>query len=135
MRIVLLSKDSIHLRCRIQFYEATPEGLGVREAISLSSQMAADTSHHEYRFADRRRFFRGNGCFVHIATTVGKGYYSWTLVSFLGGIFAYKRAETLKKIDSLGILLEQKDDGTEIKIKPGSEVRLKLQIVRGTGYN
>ena len=56
-------------------------------------------------------------------------------MSFLGGIFAYKRAETLKKIDSLGILLEQKDDGTEIKIKPGSEVRLKLQIVRETGFN
>ncbi len=50
-------------------------------------------------------------------------------MSFLGGIFAYKRAETLEKIDSLGILLEQKDNGTEIKIKPGDEVRLKLQIM------
>ena len=42
MRIVLLGKDSIHLRCHIQPQQTPPEGLGAREAIALSSQMAAE---------------------------------------------------------------------------------------------
>jgi predicted secreted protein len=57
------------------------------------------------------------------------------LVLFFGGIFAHAKAETLEKMDSQGILLEKKDNGQEIKIKLGDEVRLKLRIQGGTGYS
>jgi len=63
----LLSKDSVHLRCRIQPYQAAPDGLGAREAVAFSSHVATHACNHKYGLAYGRGFIGRNGRFVHIA--------------------------------------------------------------------